>query len=296
MCTSQKTWRLTSKQGLPGSAQASAVKTVGVDGVKSLVRIHPIACLNYPQRGMPPDLTLESDDCLTLWQTMVKLQTAAYTVPQQLHPAQFFGLKIPVKADILNWGAALKVLLAQWMVEREKSPFFDVVKALSGGVEAESIKSKSTQTLETKVKDMNISPAEIENVDKTSKRLLRTTLPLLCDLRANNALPAILFHYDRAGCEDLAVHLLDQLTEAEDKFKKKDPEWRENMELYEAWVKMAPVREKQARAQEKKTSKKSKGKDKDSMRDDLGGKDNRAHHISSSKDMWFESFNPEAPL
>jgi ATP-dependent RNA helicase DDX60 len=61
-------------------------------------------------------------------------------------------------------------------------------------------------------------------------------------------------------------------------------------------LKMAPAREKQARALEKKSGKKSKGTDKDFMRDGLGGKDARAHQLSSSKDMWFESFDPEAPL
>lgn len=286
------------RNGLPDAMRSEQSKTVGVDSVSGFVRVHPIACLNHPQRGMPPDLTLESDDCLTLWQTMDKLQDATYPVPVQLSPAQFFGSKKPVKADILNWGAELKALLMKWMVEREGSPFFAVVRALRERNEGSHRESKSTQSHEEGVQVMTLDHPEAKRVDKTSKRLLATTLPMLCELRANDALPAILFHFDRAGCEDIATHLLDQMAEAEEKFKSSDMEWQANIKRFTEWQKNAPARERQARAAEKQNSTKSKGdgKAKDALRDSLGSKDQRAHQVHSAKDLWFESFDPEVPL
>jgi superfamily II RNA helicase len=47
-------------------------------------------------------------------------------------------------------------------------------------------------------------------------------LPLLCELSAQDKLPAILFQFDREGCVDLALHILEQLELAENEKRASD--------------------------------------------------------------------------
>ncbi|GBB86738.1 hypothetical protein RclHR1_13130004 [Rhizophagus clarus] len=51
-------------------------------------------------------------------------------------------------------------------------------------------------------------------------------VPLLCELSAQEKLPAILFHFDEKGCEDLAFHILKQLESAEKEKRDNDPEYQ----------------------------------------------------------------------
>ena len=271
--------------GLP-AVSALAGETFGLDTVASMKRIHPIGSLVHPQRGVPSDLSLESSDCLVLWQTMQKHQTDSHTVPADLAPAAFFGSAMPVKADIIAWGAALKSLLTDWMVDRETSPFTKVIDDLRRNLQPARDVSTETQSLEP-----------ITKSDRTPNQLLNSTLPMLCDLRASNALPAILFNYNRAVCEDIASHILDQLLDAEDRFKANDAAWQNKMTQYRQWEKLAPAREKAMKqADQKSKKKKGKGEDKDEDRDAGGSKADRAQTASALSDSFFETFDPDAPF
>ncbi|RGB43021.1 P-loop containing nucleoside triphosphate hydrolase protein, partial [Rhizophagus diaphanus] len=49
---------------------------------------------------------------------------------------------------------------------------------------------------------------------------------LLCELSAQDKLPAILFHFDEKGCEELAFNILKQLELAEKEKRDNDPEYQ----------------------------------------------------------------------
>jgi ATP-dependent RNA helicase DDX60 len=107
----------------------------------------------------------------------------------------------------------------------------------------------------------------------------------------------ILFNYNRSFCEDIVEHLLDQLVEAENQFKKKDKSWQLKIEKYTRWLKEAPARQKVEKlAQQNKKTTKAKGAAKDEDQDALGSKADRAYDAVASKDLFFETFDPADPL
>jgi hypothetical protein len=58
------------------------------------------------------------------------------------------------------------------------------------------------------------------------KFLEEGVVPLLCELSAQEKLPAILFHFDEKECEELAFHILKQLELAEKEKRDNDPEYQ----------------------------------------------------------------------
>jgi len=63
---------------------------LGLDEHTDFAFLHPVASLINRTRGLPSDLSLEARDCLTLWQSMTKYQTAEYPVDKSgslLNPA-----------------------------------------------------------------------------------------------------------------------------------------------------------------------------------------------------------------
>ena len=271
-------------KGLP-VALSTASETLGLEHVPSLNLIHPVGCLVHPQRGIPPDLSLESGDCLVLWHAMDKHQTKSHPLPTELTPTRFFGTKMPVKADVLRWGAKLKDLLTIWMQERDTSPYQKVIDDMYRNLQAPDADSQNDD-----------DSAEATMGDATPKQLLESTLPLLCDLKLNDALPAILFNYNRSMCEDIASYLFDQLVEAEDKWKEGSASWKTKMEKYNQWVKEAPAREKAMKSGNQKSKTKGGAEDKDENRDAGGSKADRSQSAYAARDPFFDSFDPSAPL
>ncbi|KAK1990623.1 hypothetical protein LX36DRAFT_592219, partial [Colletotrichum falcatum] len=64
-----------------------------------------------------------------------------------------------------------------------------------------------------------------------------TSLSLLVDLRSRGALHAILFNYDRVGCEKILFKLLQLLQNAEQKHRDTSHKWAEKMTAYNEWMK-----------------------------------------------------------
>lgn len=183
---------------------------LGLDGLSGFTFFHPVASLVDKSRGMPSDLSLEPRDCLLLWKAMVKHQNGQFSVPSNLDPEKALPSVIG-KADTFKWEKDLKTVLLAWMAERT-SPFSKVVEELS---------PKQTE-----------SSSDAEPKENDANDLLETTLPLLVQLHQRNALPAILFNYDRSGCEEIAAKLLMQLTDAETAWKETSPSWKRTMRDY----------------------------------------------------------------
>ena len=218
--------------------------TLGLDGVEGLPFVHPVASLLNPARGMPEDFSLEARDCLMLYNAMLKHQKQDYKIPDSLQPSKLLPEKAIAKADIVKWEAQLKQLLADWM--RDPNSPFDEIHAefyqplLNAEPEALQIsEGKFAPGNESEVRSLN--DITLEN----------STLPLLAKLKESNALPALLFNYDRGLCEKVAHAVLDQLVEAENRWKETSPAWKAKMKDYEAWKKKA-AKQKPAKAVSKK--------------------------------------------
>lgn len=186
---------------------------IGLDGVEGLEFFHPLVSLVDKSRGIPDDLALEPRDCLNLWKAMTKVQNKNYHVPEALNPEKALPACIQ-KKDVLVWEKNLKQILSEW-IKDEFSPFNQILQILS---QPESLPTtQPPQEKSPKLIDQLVDPHDLKS----------TTLPLLCQLHMRNALPAILFSFDRNQCEEIANATLEKLVQAESKFKKK-PEWDKN--------------------------------------------------------------------
>lgn len=229
---------------------------LSLDGLEGLTYFHPVASLIDSSRGMPDDLALEPRDCLLLWKAMCKSQTEEYPVPGHLDPTKTLPLCIR-KVDIFKWEKELKTLLSQWMVARHTSPFEKVIQDLTPKSsflreEGFRVKAEENATSSSGEESSDCSTSD-ESQSVHAGDLRSTTLPLLYQLHKRGALPAILFNYDRSGCEDIANSLLVQLVSAENRWK----EGREWQRKLSDWAKWKELKEKMGL---KKPAKVMKGK------------------------------------
>jgi superfamily II DNA or RNA helicase len=265
---------------------------LGLDGLSGLTFFHPIASLIDKSRGIPDDLALEPRDCFLLWKAMTKLQKPGYEVPSSLDPAKSLPICIK-KADIFKWEKELKKVLLKWMAD-EKSPFDQVIGELSPPKSASSANGQITKQI--RANSSTLEDIEVDNesqneegappgvkVDPSS--LKSTTLPLLFQLHQRQALPAILFNYDRSDCEDIGLDLLKQLKAGEDEFKK-GKEWQRKLEGWTQWKEMKDKKSKKPI----KASKKKGGDD-----DEKTSKADQARDDASGEVSSYDLFDPEEP-
>lgn len=257
-----------------GLGKRSTLGDMGLDGVPGFKIFHPVASLINKSRGMPADLALEARDCLILWQKMVKHQTPTYPVPEKLNPKAHCP-QIVAKVDVIEWERELKKLLTAWMLD-SNSPFDKVLFELSAPLEA----SRSSE-VQTSPPDCTEGTTDVIQPDD----LCQTALPLVTELHERNALPAILFNYDRSACEAIATTMLDNLERAETCWKTTSPKWKSLMEGYEKW--QATKNKKSARAVNVK-----KNPDKDGER--LTKKDMQRESAERDSSQ-YEQFDPDAP-
>ncbi|TIC97855.1 putative helicase [Colletotrichum higginsianum] len=244
--------------------------------------VHPIGSIVNKTKDTLNDASLEPRDCLRLWKAMTNNQTETHKVEENLNPE----LSLPnliKKSDIVEWESALKKQLWQWTTS-PKSPILNVYDELK------------TQTRSRNI--VNI-PSESTESAKIAGVISSDTLSLLVDLRSRGALPAILFNYDRVGCEKILFKLLQLLEDAEQKYRDNNPKWAKTMVAYIKW------KEAQDSKAAKKGAKASKINGTTNSREDVNAaKDSGAAmtHADFARDdanreisPW-ESFDPEASL
>ncbi|KAF1943992.1 P-loop containing nucleoside triphosphate hydrolase protein [Clathrospora elynae] len=248
---------------------------LGLDEHADFAFLHPVASLINRTRGLPSDLSLEARDCLTLWQSISKHQTADYPVDKSLNPSAVLPTVIK-KADIIKWQSALKKLLTEWMAD-EASPFEAVRRDLSKSFSDLALRDSDEDSHE----DDAGNDGQVDELGMEISHDISSLLPLLADLQLQDALPGIIFNYDRAICEKMCQTLLKQLTDAEVNWKQSSPKWKDKLLQWEEWKKEVARREKQGLRGEA-----SKGMTKqDQMRE--------AANVEVSA---FASFDPNKPL
>lgn len=236
-------------------------KYVTLDNNSHAVYIHPLAAVQDTASVLPPDLSFEPKDCLLAYNAMVELATPEFPVPESLDYKKVFGTEgKPIKKeDTIKWEAQLKKHLESWMQNREKSPFMKVVQKL-GSVDIPQF--KDTLNVEEYLRD--------------------TGLALLRSLESTNALPAIVFNYNRTICEKLCDDIVGQLQKEEDHYKETDPSYKRKVKEFEE----------RAKKKIPKTAKKV-SQEKGSER---VGKEDLARESAESALDAMDTFDPMQPL
>lgn len=260
--------------GLPEPSFA----TLGLDGLDGLAFVHPVASLVNKSRGMPQDLSLEARDCLMLWDSMCRHQTPDFPVDKGLDPCRL--PQVIRKVHIIEWERQLKALLKSWMLQ-EGSPFDRVVEDLSKPIEdVKRPKSYVSQPID--------SSAATKGVTIDVNDLYQSTLPLLCKLHERDALPVILFNYDRSKCEGICKTIMKQLKDAEAVYKESSPAWKAKVRGYEQYLK-----DKSKHNPTKAAAAKKKGK----ANDEEGiSKADRMQDAASEEANPYANFSPDAAV
>ncbi|KAF1954271.1 P-loop containing nucleoside triphosphate hydrolase protein [Byssothecium circinans] len=268
-------------QGLP---ESRAFARLGLDDCDAFTFLHPVTSLVNRSRGIPNDLSLEARDCLTLWQTMVKHQTNEYPVDKSLDPTAALPT-IVKKLDIIKWENSLKAVLRNWMADHE-SPFEEVVKDLSSSLHRSNAKSNGDSAAVVKSDGENATDISDEDEPEDSYDA-ESILPLLVRLQEQDALPGIIFNYDRGLCERICETLMRQLETAETKWKETSPKWKSDLKK---WEEYKAIMAKANKRNPPKLSKK-KGNDEDGLT-----KEDIARDGANNEANPWASFDPERPV
>jgi superfamily II RNA helicase len=265
------------------------IHTPGLDGTDAFAFVHPVASLVNRSRGMPNDLTLEARDCLRLWQGMTKYETKEHPLPSRLNPDRALP-SVVRKVDILKWEADLKDVLRRWMAD-DNSPFEKVHRELSVGLSELS----SRKVLTTKHEcDDKCQERRVKADD-----LISTVLPALVDLHSKDALPAIVFNYDRGMCEKLAKAVIQELEKREEAWKQSSPVWKKKAAEFERWSKNEEAIKDRAKAPKKVAKKKDKrgdGDDEGGDEDEKLSKAERNREAGGIESSKWAGFDPRAPI
>ncbi|KAK4988926.1 hypothetical protein LTR66_007187 [Elasticomyces elasticus] len=269
-------------RGLPDRKSFAGL---GLDGTPGFAFVHPIASLINKSRGMPEDLSLEARDCFSLWQAMVRNQTKTHPVSSKLDPANALP-KIVRKADTLEWEKSLKTLLRAWMADNS-SPFDSVMAELGRSFH-------TADREELHVSRGSATDGGGSRVDADSLR--KTTLPMLCKLHEQDALPAILFNYDRGQCERMCRDIVDQLQLAEKTWKESSTRWRSTLKAWEDWKAVqAKLAAKKGPKAPKGAGKKMSKEDREEAEGEKVSKADSTRDAAGAEYSAFDSFDPEAP-
>ncbi|UZP35922.1 hypothetical protein NXS19_003738 [Fusarium pseudograminearum] len=145
------------------------------ESVLIVAPILAVVALKDRNRFVLDDVSLEARDCLTLWKHMRKTFAATLlSDTAKLDPVDVLPEWIE-KHHVIEWEKDLKVVLRGAM-QMENSPFPDLQESLRN----------------------------LESPDQpfvTLERHFEKLFPLVCDLHKLDALPALVFNYDRSQCE-----------------------------------------------------------------------------------------------
>ncbi|KAK0440417.1 uncharacterized protein EV420DRAFT_1315927 [Desarmillaria tabescens] len=219
--------------------------------------LHPLSTLAFGPRDLPEDLSLEPSDTLSLYGAMSQHEDLSIKLVR-LDPIRFFSsVKGLLKQkDILQYETDLKITLVDLPLSSRTEVIYDLAD-----------------------KDIPQGPDDKEPSRQSFERGL---LPLVADLHARGQLPAILFNFDRADCEDVAELLLKELMESELAWKSSSPEWQRKCQQWQKWKDSS-----KARIREDNRAKKSKRKpDPDVIE----------HSAATEAPAWESTFDPDAPL
>ncbi|KAJ5638305.1 DEAD/DEAH box helicase, partial [Penicillium lividum] len=256
----------------------------GLDDAGDMKFMHPVLSLGDRSRAIPTDFSLEPRDCLSLWKAMNDLQTDDFPVDPSLSPSSFFS-GIISKKDVIEWQKPLIELVNVWKNDR-RSPFEALLFELGRQNPGSSTTVDDGEKASLSQSQPQGSSMSQTNVNDEGDVLLSTTLPLICSLHAQRALPALFFNYDRSKCEKIGNHLLKQLREAESQWKSESPAWKAKVDKWNDWRKAEEGSKKKAA----KPTKKKQSEDQPTSHAD------ETRDLASGEGSMLELFDPERPV
>lgn len=167
------------------------------------------------------------------------------------------------KSHVIGWEKTLKTKLKAAM----ESP----------GSTFQALKD-SIVTSKTAIKDQKHS-------DSLRTDHMASLFALACELHAQDALPALIFNYDRLECERAVKGMLSTLQEAESAFKERDTTWQKKLNEFGQW-------QKQKRSSLQNQSFNRPKRDDERTRSKLEA----IRQQASAKTSPWDGFNPEWPL
>ncbi|KAG8869503.1 hypothetical protein FRB97_001094 [Tulasnella sp. 331] len=231
------------------------------DSTSRLQFIHPMSILDAGIKIIPDDLSLEPSDCATMFKAF---KGAVVDDPGReanvvnLKPTIFFQSRATQflrQQDVLAYESALKACLKKWMVEN----------------------NGESAVVEVVTKSLALATSKEDNLIPSPARIYGNIVPLLTELHQQNALPAILFNYDRGACVKMAQTILHDLTTAEEDWRRSSPIWQQKLTEWRAWKARQKIRD-----QEAERAKKSKP-------------DDDAREFLGSAHTWHETFDEGHP-
>lgn len=213
------------------------------------------------------DITLEGRDCLLLWEQMNKQLSQAELDELKVDSPNAILPQVIVKSDVLRWESSLKTTLQQTMRIRDGAVF----NKIRAGV--------------ADMSEQNVSRTETGG-SQLRKSHVQDLFTLACDLHFQDALPALVFNYDRAECERAAAEVLDRLESAETDWKENSSDWTRKLADFEQW-KIA-----KAKAPKNRLAKSAGQKGTDG---DKASKLDMAKELGTTETSKWETFDPEAP-
>ncbi|KAF5666843.1 SKI2 antiviral-like helicase [Fusarium denticulatum] len=241
-----------------GLAKVSRLPVPGLDEGGS---ISP----NFKNIAALDDVTLEARDCLTLWNNMQK------TLPKELlkNQSELDPLKVLPgvieKSHIVEWEKRLKRKLKEAM-ENSGSNFYVLQESIDP-----SVQNERTSKIQHCI--MSDPAGHIGRL-----------FSLACELHAQDALPALVFNYDRSECERAVRSIFSKLNDAETAFKGSGTTWKKKLRDFEQW-------QRQKRSdREVRSFQLSEGGERNPSKLEI------AREEGSVEISAWESFDPEAPL
>jgi ATP-dependent RNA helicase DDX60 len=242
-----------------------------LEKVSELAPVHPYASLTISNGTFPPDLALDPNECFTLFSAM---KTAASKSTdssisneiRRFQPQLFFKSTPYIKtADVIKYEAELRQVMQKWIISpAHKDVLTSALESLGGELRNHVSAMESTYDTQT--------PYAFENYGES-------LLPLLDKLNSADALPALIFHYDRHGIECMAQTLLEQLESAERQWQSTNPAWKTKLQTWNDWQSDAKNRAKREELKAKTAKKKS-----------------LEEETRQKEVTWLDSFDPDAAL
>ncbi|KAG9050595.1 hypothetical protein FS837_004120 [Tulasnella sp. UAMH 9824] len=223
------------------------------------IHIHPMSVLLSGTRVLPEDLALESRDCLTLFQAMLKVADQSYEKQEQLaelEPRKFFTRsqgRLLSQRDVLDYEARLKSLLVDW--SKEPGAYDRILRPIG-------------ETLSRGQEECEARPDR--------KEIYMNLIHVVHDLQWRGNLPAILFNFDRHDCEAMARRLLKELKSAEKEWKESSTQYQNKLAKWKDWV-AASKQKKKVSGRAKKTK-------------------SQEDEILMEANSWEQTFDPDDPL
>ncbi|CAG8644130.1 3472_t:CDS:2, partial [Dentiscutata heterogama] len=135
---------------------------------------------------------------------------------QKINPDKYFkDIGYIVKDDADKFEADIKELFISWAKDKSKTKMVNtVIENFSNDIKGRFNELESTAKEDDK--KLDVYDESFFNI---------AIVPLLCELSAQDKLPAILFNFDRNRCTKLAIDILEKLEAAEDQKRRDDPKF-----------------------------------------------------------------------